>query len=337
MMRGVVFLGNRRVAVKDFPDPEPGPNEALVRVKAATICGSDLHIFRRPEVRDDIVQGHEAAGIVERVGEAVENVKPGERVSVNHHIGVDNCDMCRSGDWFYCKNRWTWGLGIRNGSFGDLLLTHAKGCFRLPRELSFIDGSIISCAGGTAYQGLIKLGVAADDDVVVSGLGPVGLSAVMFAKAIGARIIGVEPIEMRRELALKLGADIVLDPTEGDVVERVKALTAGEGASVVAECSGSADAQSNALSCVRPFGRIGFIGMGARELTIDPSIFSAIDITLTGNHVFNVSLYDRIVRLMVDRGLHLEDMTTHRFSLEQAEEAFRIFDSGRSGKVAFIP
>lgn len=335
-MRGVVFQGNKRLEIRDFPDPEPGLNEVVVRVKAATVCGSDLHIFRRPNVKDDVIQGHEAAGVVEEVGEAVENIRPGERVSVYHHVGIDDCEMCRRGDWYYCKNRWTWGIGVRNGSFSDLLLTHANGCFRLPEELTFIDGSIISCGGGTAYQGLIKLGVEADDDVVVSGLGPVGLSAVMFAKAVGARVIGVEPVDVRRELALNLGADVVVDPVEEKVVERIKALTNGVGASVVAECSGSTEARNNALRCVRPFGRIAFIGAGARELMIDPGIFSAADITLTGNHVFNVGLYDKMVRLMTNRKMHLEDMTTHRFSLEQAEEAFRVFDSRKAGKVAFV-
>lgn len=103
--------------------------------------------FIDPHVQADLIQGHEAAGIVENVGDAVENIRPGERVSVYHHIGIDDCDMCRSGDWFYCNNRWTWGINVRNGSFSNLLLTHANGCFRMPDIISDIDGSILSCGG----------------------------------------------------------------------------------------------------------------------------------------------------------------------------------------------
>jgi len=333
-VKGVVFLGNRKVAVRDFPDPEPGPNEVVVRIKAASICGSDMGRFRGT-TSSEMVQGHEGAGVVERVGSAVENIKPGDRVSIYHHIGTDGCEMCRRGDWFYCKNRWTWGLGIRNGSFSDLLLTHANGCFKMPPELTFIDGSIVSCRGGTAYQGLVKIGVAADDDLIVTGLGPVGLSMVIFAKAMGARVIGVEPIEARRELALKLGADFVLDPVSENIVEKVKALTAGSGATAVAECSGSLEARNTALNCVNAFGRVVFIGMGRERLSLDPNLFTGYDITLTGVHVWNVKLYDRIVKLMTNRRIHLEQMTTHRFPIEHAQEALDIFDSGKSGNVVF--
>jgi len=336
-MRGVVFLGDSKVTLKDFPDPKPGPNEVVVKVKAATICGSDLHLFRRPKVSSDMIQGHEAAGIVESMGSAVENVEVGDRVSVCHHIGIDDCDMCRSGDWFYCKNRYTWGLSVRHGSFSPLLLTHANGCFKMPEEISFVDGSIISCGGGTAYHCLVKLGVGADDIVAVFGLGPVGLSVLMFAKAMGAKVIGVEPIEERQQLSEKLGADTVLDPTKVSIVQNLKALTNGKGPMVAIDCSGNSEARSYALNCVRPFGRVAFIGMGAREMKIDGGIFSATDITLTGNHVFNVKYYDRIVNLMINRGLHLDAMTTHNYSLDEVEEAFKVFDSGKSGKVTFIP
>jgi len=333
-LRGVLFLGNRKVTLRDFPDPDPEPNEVVVRVKAASICGSDMGRFRGPTPSDRI-QGHEGAGIVEHIGDAVENVKPGDRVSIYHHIGADGCEMCRSGDWFYCKNRWTWGLGVRDGSFSNLLLTHANGCFKMPAEMTYIDGSVISCRGGTAYQGLVKIGVQADDFLVVSGLGPVGLSTVMFAKALGARVIGVEPIDVRRELALKLGAEAAFDPVGENIVEKVKILTGGRLATAAVECSGSLEARNTALKCVGAFGRVVLLGMGPEKLTVDPNLFTGYDVTLTGVHIWNVRLYDRIVRLMTNNSLHLDQMTTHQFPIEQAQEALDIFDSGRSGNVVF--
>ncbi|MEM2094123.1 MAG: alcohol dehydrogenase catalytic domain-containing protein [Candidatus Bathyarchaeia archaeon] len=333
-MRGVVFLGNRRVAVRDFPDPVPQPNEVVVRIKAASICGSDMSRFRG-NASSEMVQGHEGSGIVEQVGDSVVNVKRGDRVSIYHHIGIDGCEMCRRGDWFYCKNRWTWGLGVRNGSFCNMLLTHANGCFKMPPELSYIDGSIISCRGGTAYQGLVKIGVGVDDFLVVFGLGPLGLSVVMFAKALGARVIGVEPIRIRRELGLKLGVEEVFDPFSEDIVEKVRNLTNGRLATAVAECSGNLEARNLALRCVGSFGRVVLLGMGPGKLSLDPNLFTGYDITLTGVHVWNVRLYDQIIRLMRNKSLHFEEMTTHRFTVEQAQEALETFDSGNSGNVVF--
>jgi len=333
-LRGVIFLGNRKVAVKDLPDPVPRPSEVVVRVKAASICGSDIGRFRGSG-GSEMVQGHEGSGVVERIGDAVENVKPGDRVSVYHHIGLDGCEMCRSGDWFYCKNRWTWGLGVRNGSFSNLLLTHANGCFKMPPEMTYIDGSVVSCRGGTAYQGLVKIGVGADDFLIVTGLGPLGLSVVMFARALGARVIGVEPIEIRRELGLRVGAEAVFNPLVEDVVDEVKALTGGRLATAAAECSGRLEAREVALKCVGAFGRVVLLGMGPGKMSVDPNLFTGYDVTLTGVHVWNVRLYDRIVRLMANNALHFEEVTTHQFKIEQAQEALDVFDSGRSGNVVF--
>jgi len=335
-LRGVVFLGDRKVGLRDFPDPEPGPREAVVGVEASSICGSDLRIYRRPEVNPNLIQGHEAAGVVVAVGDAVTSVKPGTRVSVYHHIGCGNCEYCRSGDWFYCRERWTWGLGIRHGSFSNLLLTDAAGCFQLPEELTYLDGSIISCAGGTAYAGLNKLHLEPDDVLAVYGLGPVGLSALMIAKAIGVPVAAIELVEERLRLGERLGADLVVDAKSENPVEAIKAFTGGRGASAVAECSGSTQGRVNALASAAPLGRVAFIGMGTRNVMIDAELFPGYDLTLVGNHVFNVALYDPFVRLMLNRGVHLEEMVTHRYSVEEAEEAFRLFDSGTCGKVAFV-
>lgn len=335
-MRGVVFFGGQKVGLREFPDPKPGPSEAVVRVEASSICGSDLHLFRRSKVDPNFIQGHEAAGVVVSVGEAVTSIEPGDRVSVCHHVGCGNCEHCRRGDWFYCRDRWTWGLGIRHGSFSDLLLTHAAGCFQLPEALTYADGSIISCAGGTAYAGLTKLNLAPDDVLAVYGLGPVGLSVLMIAKAIGVPVVGIELVEERLRLAERLGADLVVDASSESPVETARAFTGGKGFSAVAECSGTPQARINALKSAAPLGRIAFIGMGTRDATIDAGLFPGIDLTLVGNHVFNVGLYDPLTRLLINRGVSLDDMVTHRYSIEDAEEAFRIMDSRACGKVTFV-
>lgn len=173
-MRGVVFLGDGKLAVKDFETPKPGRGEVLVRTKAAAICGSDIFMYHQPrsryEGRPEIIAGHEPAGIVEAVGEGVTMVKPGDRVTLYHYIGCGKCNQCLAGYRQWCAE--TKGLGSRiHGADADFVLVNEDNCFILPDQLSFIDGAFMACAAGTSYSALSKLQLNGKNNLVVLGLG----------------------------------------------------------------------------------------------------------------------------------------------------------------------
>jgi len=336
-MRGIVFPGDRKVEVKDFTEPEPGPGEVVVQMKVAGLCGSDLHLYRQTAAQregNETIPGHEPSGIVAAVGEGVNIVHVGDRVSVYHYRGCGHCRHCLAGDLMWCPERRGYG-GPIHGSDADLLLTDARNCLPLPAELSFEYGALMACAAGTAFSATRKLQVSGQDSLVIFGLGPVGLSGLLMAKARGGRVIGAEPIAERRTLALDLGADEVIDPGQVDVLAAVRELTHGEGADLAFETSGSAAGQNGAVECLRLGGKAVFVGLGAREKTLNSSQIIGRQLTLMGSFVMPIYMYWDLVDLIIERQIPLHKMITHRFSIEQAPEAFELFDGGRTGKVIF--
>jgi threonine dehydrogenase-like Zn-dependent dehydrogenase len=334
-MRGAVFPGDRRAEVRDSPDPEPGPGEVVVRMVASGLCGSDLHLYRQTAAQragNDTIPGHEPSGIVETLGPGVDTVQVGDRVSVYHYRGCGHCKHCRAGNVMWCAARRGYG-GPIHGADADLLLTDARNCMPLPDELSFACGALMACAAGTAFSSMRKLQVSGEDTVVIFGQGPVGLCGLLVAKALGGRVIGVDPIRERRALALQLGADQALDPAATDVREAIRDLTHGEGADLAFETSGSAAGQNGAVDCLRLGGKAVFVGFGAREKTLNPSQFIGRQLTLMGSFVIPIYMYDDLAQFILDHELPLDQMVTHRFPLEQAPEAFALFDRGATGKV----
>ncbi len=334
-MRGVVFPGDRRAEVRDFADPEPGPGEVVVRMVAAGLCGSDLHLYRQTAAQragNDTIPGHEPSGIVETLGPGVDTVQVGDRVSVYHYRGCGHCKHCRAGNLMWCAERRGYG-GPIHGADADLLLTDARNCMPLPDGLSFACGALMACAAGTAFSSMRKLAVSGEDTLAIFGQGPVGLCGLLVAKALGGRVIGVDPIPERRALALQLGADEALDPASSDVREAIRDLTHGEGADLAFETSGSAAGQNGAVDCLRLGGKAVFVGFGARDKTLNPSQFIGRQLTLMGSFVIPIYMYDDLAQFILDHDLPLEEMVTHRFPLEQAPEAFALFDQGATGKV----
>ena len=198
-MKGIVLLGNRRCEVREFPQPEPGHGEVLIRILASGICGSDLHVYRGPESSDQI-RGHEPCGVVEEVGPGVVRLQPGDRVSVHHHHGCGVCANCARGETVACLyDHKVYGVG-RPGSFAEYMTAGERNCIPLPASVSFVDGVFMACVGTTAYAALRRLEAVAHEIVAVFGLGPVGLSCVLIARAMGLRVIGSDVLPERVEL-----------------------------------------------------------------------------------------------------------------------------------------
>ena len=334
-MRGVVFLGDRRAEVREFPDPEPGPGEVVVRMKASGLCGSDLHLYRQTAAQragNDTIPGHEPSGVVEALGPGVDTVRVGDRVSVYHYRGCGHCKHCRAGNVMWCAERRGYG-GPIHGADADLRLTDERNCMPLPDAFGYAQGALMACAAGTAFSSMRKLQVSGQDTLVIFGQGPVGLCGLLVAKALGGRVIGVDPIAERRALSLQLGADEALDPGQSDVLTAVRDLTHGEGADMAFETSGSAAGQNGAVDCLRLGGKAVFVGFGVQNKTLNPSQFIGRQLTLMGSFVMPIYMYYDLAQFILDHDLPLDRMVTHRFPLEQAPEAFALFDQGATGKV----
>jgi threonine dehydrogenase-like Zn-dependent dehydrogenase len=341
-MLGAVLLGDKRVEIREFPDPTPGPNEVVVSMRASGLCGSELHSLyqrseeerkRGPRSTWGYIGGHEPAGVVEEVGIGVRGIQPGDRVVIYHIQGCGYCKYCKSGWMLHCPNaKRSYGWDI-NGGHADKILVKEENCVKLPDNLTFADGACCACGTGTAYQGLRRIGVSGRDRLVAFGLGPVGLSGVMLARAMGAEVIGVDMVPERLELASKLGASTVIDASKDDVVAIVREMTEGEGAEAAADFSGSPVARNAALDCVRTWGRVAFVGEG-NLTTINPSPqMLHRQLTVAGSWVFGLWELQELTMFLSNRNLHPDAMVTHRFPLAEIDTALTLFDEGKTGKV----
>lgn len=346
-MRGVVFRGDRVAEVIPFPMPQPGPGEVLIELKRAAICGSDLHNFRRPgsffEGKTPWIPGHEPAGEVAALGEGCNRVHAGDRATIYHWIGCGHCRQCLAGYYQWCADRR--GLGQPNavGPDADYMVVPERNVLLLPDELSYDDGAMIACIAATGFSSLRKLALNGEDTLIVFGQGPVGLTGTIMAKALGARVIGVDPVPERRALSAALGADEVLDPGAGasaseiDLNAAVRALTGGMGADAAFETSGSAAARQAVIQVLRRGGRAAFVGIGAQGPTTDLGGIIGNELTLMGSFVMPIHYYWDLVDFMLQYDLpaRYQQMITHRYRLEDAGEAFLVAESARAGKVVF--
>jgi threonine dehydrogenase-like Zn-dependent dehydrogenase len=343
-VRGVVLPGDSRVELREFPDPVPAAGQVVVRVKASSICGSDVRAIYREHLGrgaegyiDGTIGGHEPCGQVESVGAGVRSLRPGDRVAVYHIAGCGHCRECRGGFMISCTSPERGAYGWqRDGGHADFMLADERTLLPLPDELSYIDGALVACGFGTAYQAILRAGVSGRDQVLVTGLGPVGLAVLMLAVASGADVYGVDINPQRRELASRLGASVVLSP-EG-AADRLRALTRGRGVHVAIDCSAAPPARFLCLEAARQWGRVVFVGEGG-EVSFAPSpTLIHHQLSLMGSWVTGLGEMEDLLEFLARRGIHPEATVTHRFSLEETGEAYRTFGAGETaGKVVVIP
>src|ERR1051326_3253539 len=210
-MRGLVFLGDRQVELREFADPTPGAGEVVVAIRASGMCGSDLRPYQQGQA--NFVTGHEPCGVVAERGAGVTDLQAplGQRVMVHHYWGCGMCKHCRIGYTQMCV-RGSRVMGFSaNGGKAPYLLAPATSLVPLPDELSFSEGAAISCGTGTAYSALKRLAVSGRDTLAIFGQGPVGLAATQLATVMGARVIAVDPLAERRALACQLGAEVAIE------------------------------------------------------------------------------------------------------------------------------
>ena len=337
-MKAVVFTGDRTLELMEVPDPTPGPGEVVLEIKASGMCGSDLHQYRAPRKEKLNIAGHEPCGVVAAVGVGVpeEQVKVGDRVMDHHYSGCGVCKHCREGWSQMCLEGTIVYGGVGDGAHAKYMLVPAHTVVKLPDALSFKTGAAISCGTGTAYGALKRLDLAGDETIAIFGQGPVGLSATQLAKAMGARVIALDISKERRDLATKFGADEVVDPVANDVVEAIRDLTHGEGAQKSLDCSSNSEARRAAVQAVRTWGTACFVGETG-DVTFDVSNdLLRRQVTLVGSWTFSKNGQADCAEFVADRGIDVDSLFTHEFTLNQADEAYKLFDTQTTGKGVFL-
>lgn len=340
-MKAVVFRGEGKLDIREYPDPVPGPDEVVLRIKASGMCGSDLHHLHGPlrSGSELVIEGHEPCGVVELVGDAVRTTeaKVGDRVMVHHYDGCRTCQFCRSGWTQYCPNgRIVYGGLNGDGGHADFMKVPAHTLIKLPDSLSFKTGAAISCGTGTAFAAIKRVELSADETVAVFGQGPVGLSVTMLAKAFGARVIAVDVEPSRLEMAKQLGADHVVDSREQDPVAAIRELTRnGEGADKSIECSAIPVVRRQAIQAVRPWGTACMVGVFGK-IDLDSEELIHLHKTVLGSLTFSKNQQEDCAQFIAERGLDVESLFTNEFRLDEAERAYELFDQRKIGKGVFI-
>ena len=349
-MKGVVFPGNRKLEILEFPDPTPGPGEVVLEIKASGMCGSDLKFYRAAggassmglgAVSGPLVAGHEPCGVVVAVGDGVseKQAKIGMRAMQHHYRGCGVCEHCSTGWMQLCVEGVAEVYGVTgNGAHAHYMKCPARTLVSLPDELSFAAGAAISCGTGTAWGALQRLGLTGDQSIAIFGQGPVGLSATLLASAMGARVIALDTSEERLNRAKEFGADILINPKDAEnVVQAVRNATHGRGAHASLDASSSPAARAQAVRCVRTWGKACFVGEGD-SVTLDVSNdLLRRQVTLIGSWTFSTVGQAACARYVADRNIDLDRLFTHRWRLDQAEEAYRLFDRQTSGKGLIQP
>lgn len=341
-MKGAVLPGNSTVEFKDFEVPSPGHGQVLVKTRASSICGSDIraiyraHLGKGPEgYQPGTVAGHEPCGEIVEVGPGCKQFKAGDRVILYHISGCGCCDDCKDGYMISCHNTFRAAYGWqRNGGHAPYILAEENTCIPLPENLTFVDGALISCGFGTAWEALTRMKVNGRDRLLITGLGPVGLAAAMLGRLLGvSEVIGVDTSTDRMNLGKELGLvdrTVVSGP---DALKKIQEFTKGKGCEVSIDCSGAPAARKLALEGTRQWGRCAFVGEGNDvQFDVSPLLIHP-QITLFGSWVTSLGHMNELTERLSRENLHPEKIVTHRYNLDQAATAYRVASEGNSGKV----
>jgi threonine 3-dehydrogenase len=323
------------------PIPEPAGSDVLIEVAASSICGTDVHIFdwndwARRHIHPPLVFGHEMSGRVVAAGPDVKELTPGTYVAAETHVVDHTCRQCRRGLYHLCENVRVLGVD-RDGSFARYVLLPAENCWRNAPELSPEIAALQEPFGNAVHAA--TAGPLKDNAIAIFGLGPIGLCAVGIAKAEGAAAVyGVEPNPYRRQLAQRMGATAVFEPTEATVA-KIRKANSGVGVDVVLEMSGHPVAIQAGLEVLHSGGWMSLLGLGDRPVTLDLNdLVVTKGITIYG--IFGRKIWDtweRTSTYLSSGKVDVSPLITHRYPLEDFDEAMAQMKSGRSGKVVLLP
>ncbi|NHN58760.1 MULTISPECIES: NAD(P)-dependent alcohol dehydrogenase [Halorussus] len=326
-MRTAVLTEPGRLVVEDRPRPEPAPDEALVAVGEVGICGSDLHYYERGRIGDYVVEkplvlGHESAGEVVAVGDAVPDLEAGDRVALEPGVPCRRCDHCKRGEYNLCPDVTFMATPPDDGALAEYVAWPADFAHRLPDEVSVREGALcepLSVGVHAARRGEVGAG----DSVLVTGAGPIGLLAMAAARAAGAtEVVVADVVDAKLRRASERGADAVVDSGERDLAAAVAAETDGEGVDVVVEASGAESAIAGSLDAVRRGGTVVFVGLAsASEIPLDVVGIVDSELDVRGSFRYR-NTYPAAVGLIADGAVDVAGIVDFEMDLDEVEAAF---------------
>ncbi|MBM7619063.1 threonine 3-dehydrogenase [Bacillus tianshenii] len=322
--------------------PQIKEDEVLIKVKATSICGTDVHIYTWDEwsesrVNPPYVFGHEFAGEIVEVGSKVSNVAMGDQVSAETHIVCYECPQCLTGDYHICKNTKIIGVDT-HGCFAEYVALPAVNVWKNPKDMPYDVASVQEPMGNAVHT--VLAGDVAGKTVAVIGCGPIGIMAVGVAKAAGAsQVIAVDLNEYRLDLATKMGATTVINAKENNPVDLVMELTDGNGVDVICEMSGHPIAMNQGFKMVTNGGRVSILSLPVRPVELDITndiVFKGVTVQgITGRKMYTT--WQQVSRLLKSGQVDVKPMITHHFPLEDFEKGFDLMISGQCGKVVLQP
>jgi threonine 3-dehydrogenase len=322
--------------MQDVPEPKVGHNDVLIKVHRSAICGTDMHIYNwdawaQKSVPVPMAVGHEYAGEIVEIGSEVYGFKVGDRVSGEGHITCGHCRNCRAGRRHLCRN--TTGVGVnRPGAFAEYLTIPAANVFALPAAIDDEIASILDPLGNATHTALAFDLVG--EDVLITGAGPIGIMAVAIARHCGARHVVITDVnDYRLQLAAKMGASRALNVGRSSLDEAIRDLGMEEGFDVGFEMSGNASAFREMLRTMNHGGRISMLGIPSEETAIDWNQVIFKGLVLKG--IYGREMFETWYKMasMLQSGLNVRPVITHRLGIRDYLEGFKIMNSGKSGKI----
>ena len=325
----------------DVPKPKlENSHSVVIKVAAAGICGSDISMWRGTHwTNPPVVLGHEFSGVVEEIGEDVQNVKVGDRVIAETGKQIcGNCVYCNTGHSLLCDKRLSIGYGL-DGAFAEYMVTRDAIVHKIPDNVSFDEAALCEPAANGVHVCCDRANMQPGDVVVVMGPGAIGLLCAQVAKSRGAvvAIVGIDADQKRLALAKKVGIDYAVNLQKDSLADLIEALTGGIGADTVIEASGAAPSVQNAFSVVKKGGTIVQVGLPHGEVPFSYLDLPMKEISLLGSFGHNWSCWERVLKLTSAGKLNLKDLVTHRFALEEWERAYAVAAGKDSLKVLLYP
>jgi threonine 3-dehydrogenase len=324
------------IDLQDVPKPAVGPNDVLIRVKRTAICGTDMHIYNwdawaQKTIPVPMAVGHEYCGVVVEVGSEVSGFAPGDRVSGEGHITCGYCRNCRAGRRHLCRN--TVGVGVnRPGSFAEYVVIPAFNAFKLPAAIDDEIAAILDPLGNAVHTALAFDVVG--EDVLITGAGPIGIMAAAIVRFIGARNVVITDVnDYRLDLARKMGATLALNVTRDSLDDAMKQLGMQEGFDVGLEMSGNAAAMRDMLRTLHHGGSMAMLGIPSTEVAVDWNEVVFKGLTIKG--IYGRQMFETWYKMsaLLQSGLNVRPIITHRFPYTEYQRAFEIMGAGQSGKV----
>lgn len=332
----------RGLSLEPAAPPTIGPTDVLVRVRAASICGTDLHIYgwdrwSQGRIKPPVTLGHEFCGVAERVGNEVEAVKSGDFVSAEMHVSCGHCHQCRVGEAHICPNVKIIGID-QDGAFAELVRIPASNIVKLDPAIPERYAAILDPLGNAVHT--VLAGPIAGQTALVTGCGPIGLMSIAVAKACGSSaVFATETNAHRRQMAREMGADVVLNPAAEDAVARIKNETSGTGVDVLLEMSGNPAAIQQGFQALRAGGRASLLGIPTENVPLDlvnDVIFKGATVQgIYGRRMYET--WEQMTALLKAGRLNLEPLFGERLKLEQFEDAFAKLQGGLAGKILLYP